>query len=125
MTQGCWATKRRCSFERIRFSSLRASALLSIFGRDSTLGRVARACLVTLFCEGDRASLELRYKLACDDTPGRRSVGLFVDRAHRVNITFPNSEQVLYVARFRQGLAKRLDEVISFGEALACPARQA
>ena len=31
MRQGCWATKRKCSFERIRFGSLMVSTLLSIF----------------------------------------------------------------------------------------------
>src|SRR5262245_56798342 len=48
MTQGCWATKRRCSFERIGFSSLRARALLSIFDRDSTLEE--SPVLVSLLC---------------------------------------------------------------------------
>jgi hypothetical protein len=50
---------------------------------------------------------------------------LFVDRAHGINIAFPNGEQVLNVARFTQGLAERLDEFVGFGEALACPGRQA
>ena len=32
MTHGCWATKRKCSFERTRLGSLGARILLSIFG---------------------------------------------------------------------------------------------
>src|SRR5262245_1794473 len=31
MRQGCWATKRKCSVERMRFGSLMVSTLLSIF----------------------------------------------------------------------------------------------
>ena len=69
--------------------------------------------------QGDRLILELRHKLACENPSRRGLATLFVDCAHRVNIAFPNGEQVLNVARFIQGLAEPLDEFVSFGEALA------
>ena len=77
MRQGCWATKRKCSFDRIRFGSLMVSTLLSIFApaplwvrwSDVVSGSLAS---VLRFNQGDGTVLEVRHQLRRNPRPRQR-----------------------------------------------------
>ena len=125
MTQGCWATKRRCSFERTRLGSLRARALLSIFGRGSVLGEELELSSTFCFARAMARLLRCATRFLSDHASRGRAVGPLVDGAHGVDIALPNGEQLLDVNRFRERFAKRRAEFISPGETLARPTGEA
>src|SRR5262245_17939798 len=125
MTQGCWATKRRCSFERIRLSSLRASALLSIFGRDAALEESPGLVSLLCFARAIARALSCVTRLRAITPRGvDRLVCLLTARTESTLHSQTANKCSMSLASVRC-LAECLDEFVSFREALACPTRQA